>query len=422
MGVILYNIFLWFYRAGIGIASLFDPKAKKWLVGRRRILTRIKAAITPGAPVIWMHCASLGEFEQGRPLLEKIRQQYPGYRILLTFFSPSGYEVQKDYKGADWVFYLPMDGPANARRFLEIVQPVLVIFVKYEFWYYYLKKVKYRNIPLLLVSGIFRPGMFFFKWYGAMMRKMLGRFDHLFVQNEASKQLMEKIGLQGITSVSGDTRFDRVAAIAGQFAPIAVLEQFAAGSSLLVAGSTWVEDEECLQKALARCTHPWKVVIAPHEISPRRIEGIQELFPGAVLFSSAGEMGIPADCRCLVIDNYGMLSKLYRYGHITYVGGGLATGGVHNVLEAAVYNKIVLFGPYYQKYTEAVGLVQSGGGISFTDVMKDGVPLAQWLDTLYLADDDFIKRSNAAGEFVQQHRGATEKILTYIQEKRLLTN
>ena len=238
LAVFFYNIFLWVFKAGIHIASLFSTKALKWVQGRKGLFEKLEAAIPANSKIVWMHCASLGEFEQGRPLLEKMKDQYPDYRFLLTFFSPSGYEVQKNYTGADWVFYLPADGPTNARRFLEIVHPSLVIFVKYEFWYYYLKKIKYRNIPLVLVSALFRKEMSFFSWYGGLQRKMLSRFDHLFVQNESSAELIRGIVGAGNCTVSGDTRFDRVAAIAGRFEPIPLVEEFSGNSPLLVAGST----------------------------------------------------------------------------------------------------------------------------------------------------------------------------------------
>ncbi|MBL7746501.1 MAG: 3-deoxy-D-manno-octulosonic acid transferase [Chitinophagaceae bacterium] len=422
MAVFLYNIFLWLFRAGIRIAALFNPKAKKWVNGRRHIFTELEKAITASDKTIWMHCASLGEFEQGRPVLEKLRLSYPDHKILLTFFSPSGYEVQKNYKGANWVFYLPMDGAGNARRFLEIVHPSLVIFVKYEFWYYYLKKIKYRNIPLLLISALFREDMSFFKWYGGLQRKILSRFDHLFVQTAASKKLIDDIGLGDICSVSGDTRFDRVIEIAAQFQPLTAIEQFAGNSRVIVAGSTWPEDEIVLQKAfLALGPYAPKLILAPHEITDKRLEELSRLFPDSVRYSSLANGGSVA-ANCLIIDNYGMLSRLYHYGHITYVGGGLTSNGVHNVLEAAVYNKIVFMGPYYQKYSEAVGLVEAGGGISFTDEKRDGVMLAQLIDALWKDEEDLIKGSEAAGNYVRSNRGATQIILQYIQEKRLLTS
>ena len=412
------------FRLGTHLAAPFNAKAQKWVTGRKNIFQKLEAAIPPREKVIWMHCASLGEFEQGRPLLEKMKQQYPSHKFLLTFFSPSGYEVRKNYDGADWVFYLPMDGPRNAKRFLEIVHPSLVIFVKYEFWFYYLKKVNYRNIPLVLVSALFRKDMSFFKWYGAMQRKMLSRFDHLFVQTTASKKLIDEIGLAGICTVSGDTRFDRVIEIAEQFKPIAAIEEFTRNSRTIVAGSTWPEDEEVLQKAFANNSIPFlKLIIAPHEINEKHLAEIEKLFPDSIRYSQL----LTPDSRllssnCLIIDNVGMLSRLYNYADITYVGGGLKINGVHNVLEAAVYNKVVLFGPYFHKYTEAVGLVQAGGAIAFTDEKKDGLLLQQLIEALLADKDEYTFRCKAAGDFVRSNKGATQKILQFIQEKRLLTN
>ncbi|MEI2739494.1 MAG: glycosyltransferase N-terminal domain-containing protein [Chitinophagaceae bacterium] len=424
MSVIFYNIFLWLYRAAIHAASLFNPKAGKWVKGRKGIFEKLEQTIPKGEKIIWMHCASLGEFEQGRPVLEKLKSQYSGYKFLLTFFSPSGYEVQKDYKAADWVFYLPMDGPRNAKRFLEIVHPSLVIFVKYEFWYYYLKKIKYRNIPLLLVSALFRKDMPFFKWYGNLQRKMLSRFDHLFVQTPGSKKLVDGIGLSDISSVSGDTRFDRVIEIAEQFTPLPVIEQFIGRGKTVVAGSTWPEDEQVLKKTFTSIDDSsLKLIIAPHEINEKRLSGIELLFPDAIRYSSLASSGTnEITATCLIIDNVGMLSRLYKYAFVAYVGGGLKNTGVHNVLEAAVYSKPVLFGPHYHKYTEAVGLVQSGGGIPFNDEKRDGKMLKELIEALLVNNEDYDYTSRAAGNFVQSNKGATQKIIQFIQEKRLLTN
>jgi 3-deoxy-D-manno-octulosonic-acid transferase len=406
------------------VASLFNAKAKKWVQGRKHVFETLEKAIHPGEKIIWIHCASLGEFEQGKPIIEKLKTGGTGHRILLTFFSPSGYEAQRDYKGADWVFYLPLDGPGNARRFLQIVHPSLVIFVKYEFWYYYLKKIKYRNIPLLLVSALFRKEMPFFKWYGGLQRKMLSRFDHLFVQNIASKKLVDEIGLKDICSVSGDTRFDRVLEIAEQGGSIPVIEQFIGNSKTIVAGSTWPEDEEVLQKAFVSLNdRSLKLIIAPHEISERHISSIKELFPKAILFSELKASNQqPVTSNCLIIDNIGMLSRLYKYACITYVGGGLRAMGVHNVLEAAVYDKIVLFGEHFRKYNEAIELVLSGGGIPFTDVKRDGMMLKELIEALLANKDEYNHRSKAAGDFVRSNKGATGKIIQFIQEKRLLTS
>jgi 3-deoxy-D-manno-octulosonic-acid transferase len=407
---------------GTHVASLFNVKAKKWVQGRKHIFEKLEKAIPSGEKIIWIHCASLGEFEQGKPIIEKLKEQGKTHKILLTFFSPSGYEAQKDYKNADWIFYLPLDGPRNAKRFLEIVHPSLVIFVKYEFWYYYLKKIKYRNIPLLLVSALFRKDMSFFKWYGGLQRKMLARFDHLFVQNEASKKLIDEIGLANICSVSGDTRFDRVIEIANQWKPIPAIEQFIGNSKAIISGSTWPEDEEVLQKAFVSLNdNSLKLIIAPHEISEKNLIDIEKFFPNSIRFSQL----TTHDSRLttvLIIDNIGLLSRLYKYAYITYVGGGLRTMGVHNVLEAAVYYKPVLFGVYFWKYTEATELVLSGGGLPFNDEKRNGVVLRELIDALINNKEEYNYRSNAAGDFVQSNKGATQKIIQYIQENRLLTN
>ncbi len=422
LSIFFYNIFLWLFKAGTHVASLFNPKAKKWVRGRKGIFERLEKTIPTEEKIIWMHCASLGEFEQGRPVIEELKAQGTEHKILLTFFSPSGYEVQKDYKGADWVFYLPLDGPRNAKRFLEIVHPSLVIFVKYEFWYYYLKKIKYRNIPLLLISALFRKDMSFFKWYGKLQRKMLTRFDHLFVQNPESKKLIDEIGLSAICSFSGDTRFDRVIEIGAKAGSVPEIEKFIGNSKTIVAGSTWPEDEEVLQKAFAAINDPsLKLIIAPHEINEKHLTDIKFLFPNSIRFSQLETKNQKPE-TCLIIDNIGMLSRLYKYAHITYIGGGLRTMGVHNVLEAAVYNKPVLFGSSYEKYTEAIGLVKSGGGIPFTDRKKDGLMLAELIKALLVNGEEYNYRSKAAGDFVEQNKGATQKIIQFIQEKRLLTN
>jgi 3-deoxy-D-manno-octulosonic-acid transferase len=422
LAVFFYNLFLLLFRAFMPLSSPFNEKARKWARGRKGIFEKIETSVPKDGKIIWVHCASLGEFEQGRPVMEKLKAEMPEYKILLTFFSPSGYEVQKNYPGADWVFYLPMDSAANAKRFLDHVQPKLVIFVKYEFWYYYLKKIKYREIPLLLISALFRKDMSFFKWYGELQRKMLSRFDHVFVQNDTSKKLVDEIGLASICSVSGDTRFDRVIAIAEKFQTLPAIEKFVANNRVLIAGSTWKEDDDVLAHAIGSSNASLRIIIAPHEISAKRIQEIKDLFPGAVTYSDYAKATSPLTSQCLIIDNIGMLSKLYRYGYLTYVGGAMSTKGVHNVLEAAVYNKIVFFGPYYQKYSEAIGLLQSGGGISFNDNKKDGQLLRQLIEALLGNETEYQYRSKAAGAYVRSNAGATERIMRFIQEKRLLTN
>ena len=426
MSLFFYNIFLWLFWAVVQVASLFNPKAKKWVNGRKGIFKKMEQIIPSGEHIIWMHCASLGEFEQGRPVLENIRADMakgePNYKVLLTFYSPSGYEVQKNYTGADWVFYLPMDGPRNAKRFLEIVKPSLVIFVKYEFWYYYLKKIKYRNIPLLLISALFKKDMSFFKWYGKLQRKMLSRFDHLFVQNQESKKLLDEIGLSAICAVSGDTRFDRVIEIAGTATKLPTIEKFIGNSKVIIAGSTWPEDEVVLQKAYTAISDPsLKMIIAPHEINNKNLKEIKKLFPNSVCFSELTPQN-SLITNILIIDNIGMLSRLYSYASITYIGGGLTKSGVHNVLEAAVYYKPVLFGSYFHQYNEAIGLVQAGGGLPFYDKKRNGVMLSELIEALLINEEEYAYRCKAAGEFVQSNKGAVQKIVQFIQEKRLLTS
>ncbi len=394
------------------IAALFNPKAKKWVRGRRNIFERLEKATAGHQSIIWIHCASLGEFEQGRPLLEKLKAD-PSFRnakFLLTFFSPSGYEIRKDYKGADWVFYLPMDGPRNAKRFLEIVNPSLVIFVKYEFWFYYLKKIKYRNIPLILVSALFWKEMSFFKWYGAMQRKMLSRFDHLFVQDHKSKQLLDDIGLSSITSISGDTRFDRVIDIAESAEPLPLIEQFIGGNKTIIAGSTWPEDEEVLKQTLNAVDDATrKLILAPHEISEKHLASITELFPGSIRYS---QLGSAPGSTVLIIDNIGLLSRLYKYATITYIGGGFGKG-IHNTLEAAVYAKPVIFGPVFHKFREAADLIKKGGAFSIANADES----IKIISELLANENKLAESGKSSGNYVYSNRGASNRIIQFLKEK-----
>lgn len=417
----LYNLFLVLYSVGIRIASVWNPKAKKWVNGRKNIFETINSKLkTQNSKPIWMHCASLGEFEQGRPLLEAIKQNDPAQKIILTFFSPSGYEVMKDYKGADYIFYLPMDSPVNAKKFLDMVQPSLVLWVKYEYWYYYLTEIKQRNIPAILVSGIFRPNQPFFKWYGGIWKRMLETFIHFFVQNEESKSLLMKLGFKDNVSISGDTRFDRVLEIAESFKPIPYIESFCGDSLVIVAGSTWEEDEIELLHFVNVHKHI-KFVIAPHEIDKINLKDVKDEFPNSIFYSELDNGQRTTDNRqlnVLIIDNIGMLSRLYKYATVTYVGGGFGADGVHNVLEAAVYGKPVVFGPVYEKFDEATGLIRAAGGISV-----DGpVPLEKALHKLLTDDEERKRTGDAAKQFVLDNAGASAAIIQFIQEKRLLTS
>ena len=421
--MLLYRLFIWLYPKIAWLLRFTNQKAALWLSGRKGIFKKLSATYYKNVlPVIWMHCASVGEFEQGLPVLEKLREKYPGYRILLTFFSPSGYELRKDYKGVDNVFYLPMDSPKNATRFFNIVQPSLVLFVKYEFWYYYLQEAKERHIPVLLVSGIFRNDQPFFKWYGRLHRKILTFISYFFVQNQSSAALLKTLGITENVFITGDTRFDRVITIANNFSDIPLISEFCKGLPVIVAGSTWTEDDEELDHFAN--THPAvRLMVAPHDIDKERLENCLSLYKHAILFSEyksiieSGKM-VNDETNVLIIDNVGMLSKLYKYANITYVGGGFGNDGIHNILEAAVYGKPVVFGPVYDKYFEAEELLDAGGAFSIANALE----LEKVLQDLFSDKGLYDQASKASLEYVQQKSGATNKVTGLIQEKRLLIN
>ncbi|MCW3086753.1 MAG: lipid 3-deoxy-D-manno-octulosonic acid transferase [Sediminibacterium sp.] len=421
--MLLYRIFIWLYPKTAWLLSFSNNKALLWRKGRRDIFRRLTAAFHRNEqPVVWMHCASLGEFEQGLPVLEAIRDRYPGYKIVVTFFSPSGYEVRKHHKAADLVFYLPMDSPSNAARFYNIVQPSLVIFIKYEFWYYFLQEAKQRNIPLILASGIFRKDQPFFKWYGGWYRSMLSFFSYLFVQNQSSAELLNTIGYGPRTILSGDTRFDRVIGITENFEPINAAEHFCKGRDTVVAGSTWTEDDEEIDHFAN--THPEvKFIIAPHDIDAERLQECLRLYKHSMLYSAyetaySSGTGVSSNINVLIIDNMGMLSRLYRYATICYVGGGFGDDGIHNILEPAGFAKPVIFGPVYDKYFEADELLDAGGAFTIADALE----LESLVNELLENRETLAAASVAAGNYVRMNAGATEKIMRCIQENRLLIN
>lgn len=417
MGKLIYIIFISLYPIIIRIASLFNEKARLWIDGRKGIFERLREDFNTHPPTIWMHCASLGEFEQGRPVLEKLRSEWPRYKILLTFFSPSGYEVRKKYNGADYIYYLPADNAKNADFFLELVQPKLILFVKYEFWNYYLQEARKRKVPLLLVSGIFRKSQPFFKFYGQFHTNMLRCFTHLFVQDTQSLLLLQSIGVLDGVSLAGDTRFDRVVEIAERHQPVPAIENFCLGSNVIVAGSTWLEDDEKLA-LYANSRTDLKFIIASHNISKDRLDECKGLYKNSVLFSELSGSTISPHTNTIIIDNIGMLSSLYNYATIAYVGGGFGSDGVHNVLEAAVYGKPVIFGSQYSKFVEAVELIENGGGVSVTSSTE----LEIILNNLLTNKKEYSKASEASRQYVYSKKGATEKILIHIYENRLLTN
>lgn len=410
-----YSIAISLYRLSIFTASFFNTKAKLWVEGRRNIFGRIEEQLTlkplnSGTGPIWFHCASLGEFEQGRPLIEKLKSQSLKVKVLITFFSPSGYEIRKNYPLADYVFYLPADSGPNAQKFISAFNPSAAIFVKYEFWFYYLNELHKRRIPSFLISAAFRENQHFFKWYGGFFRKMLGMFSHIFVQNETSKSLLEKAGISQV-SVSGDTRFDRVFETSQAVEEIPLVSRFRGKKKVLIAGSTWAEDE----KIIAGCRiqkSDLKLIIAPHEIHEKHIESVIDLFPNSNIlrFSQASEKNIE-EADILVIDNIGMLARLYRYGHIAYVGGAFGRS-LHNILEPAAFGLPVLFGPDHQKFPEAAALIEKGGAFS----IKDSAELESRIN--FLLQDEMVL--NIASEmsrfFVRYNTGATVKIMEEIKK------
>ncbi len=414
--ILFYNIFRVVYKTAISLAANWNPKARKWVDGRKNWQQELAAnwKVEPGESVVWMHCASLGEFEQGRSIIEEIKIQYPNSKILLTFFSPSGYEVRKNYAGADHVMYLPFDSAKNAALFLDIIKPKLAIFVKYEFWHYYLSELNNRKIETILVSGIFRPSQAFFKWWGSFNRNMLQNFSHLFVQNEASKDLLDGIRLGNKTTVAGDTSFDRVITAAEQWKPIEQVDAFCGTDSIIVAGSTWAEDETILATFINDHWKNQKLIIAPHEIKPENINRLKTLFPNSISFSELSTHNSqPVTHNCLIIDNIGYLSRLYKYASVCYVGGGFNKSGHHNILEAAVYGKPVITGPNFEKFKESMDLKKFGGSFTITNATE--------LKEVMLKMD--ISAAGIIAEnYVKGNAGSTAAILNWLHEKRLFTN
>lgn len=412
MKIIIYNTFLYLYKAAIAIASLFNHKAKLWIDGRKNLFKKLTLAFDQNShPVIWVHCASLGEFEQGRPLIEQLKQIYPSYKILLTFFSPSGYEIRKNYNKADWVFYLPLDTPTNVKRFVQTVNPSLAVFVKYEYWYHYLRILHQKQIPTILISAIFRKNSIFSKWYGGLHREMLRYFSHLFVQNIDSYNRIKHIVSDAKITLAGDTRFDRVYEIAHSFEPLPIIEGFVRDKKTIVAGSTWPEDEAHLKKLKDELENDVLLIIAPHEVTDSHIQFLKSTFPKSILYSELNN-NTQLVASILIIDNVGMLSKLYYYGTLCYIGGGFNKSGIHNSLEAAVYGKPVIFGPNYHKFAEAIGLIECKGAFSY----KDEHELITTINSLLKYETQLMAYSSAAKKYVEDNIGATDKIMTWIRK------
>mgnify|MGYP000535021230 CR=1 FL=1 len=424
----MYNIAIYIYLIGVAIGSLFNKKIKKMWRGEREAVDLLKEKVDPTAKYVWFHAASLGEFEQGRPLIEQLRATHPEYKILLTFFSPSGYEVRKNYEGADIVCYLPLDTIRNARRFLRAVHPVMAFFIKYEFWYNYLHILRHRGVPVYSVSSIFRPGQVFFKWYGRNYAKVLHCITHFFVQNEVSLQLLKGIGIDEATVV-GDTRFDRVLQIKEQAKKLPIVEAFKGingkgdackedlsengckGCKVFVAGSSWQPDEDIFIRFFN--DHPdWKLIIAPHVIGEDHLAYIlDKLQMKAVRYTQATEQSA-AEARCLIIDCFGLLSTIYRYGEIAYVGGGFGVG-IHNVPEAAVWGVPVLFGPNNKRFQEAQDLLACKGSFEVTDYDSFNTIISH-----LISDDQFRQQcGEASANYVKSRSGATDIIMKSVVGK-----
>ena len=407
---LLYTFGILLYGLCIKLASPFNAKARLWVKGRRHQFERMPQFVPDDQrPCVWIHSSSMGEFEQARPVIELIHSNFPNYRIVVTFFSPSGYEIRKNYDLADAVLYIPLDTPRNARRFLDIVNPQLTLFVKYDFWFNTLAELKKRNVPTFIFSTIFRPSQYFFKWYGAWFRRHLGVFSHFFVQNEESLQLLKGIGCNNAT-IAGDTRFDRVAKIAATAAPNPVVERFVGGKPVVMAGSTWPPDERILQSFVAHTPYDVKLIIAPHEIDRSHVEQIQKLFGhSAVCYTEVADTAVLDEAKVLIIDTMGMLASLYRYSHIAYIGGGFGKG-IHNILEAVVYGTPVCFGPNHSKFQEAKDIIALGGGALVFSAEGFSYVVDNWLNDNEL----WQQASDICRQYTQSNIGSAEKILQVV--------
>lgn len=409
-----YNIIIHTYLLLIRVFSLFNGKARKWVQGRKGIFSRIAREVDTGENLAWFHCASLGEFEQGRPLIEAFRKYYPDHRIMVTFFSPSGFEVRKNYEGADYIYYLPIDTASNAKKFIELTKPRVAFFIKYEYWFNYLSRLRRQNIPVIGVSAIFRPGQRFFRWYGRWQRSILKSFTHFFVQDENSAKLLQDAGIAQVT-VSGDTRFDRVYEIAGRAKSFPLIKKFKGNTRVFVAGSTWPPDEALILALIQKNPANLKFIIAPHEVHNERINGLMKRLPaGSLRFSEITESNVH-DAGIIVIDNIGILSHLYQYGDLAYIGGGFGVG-IHNILEAATFGLPVIFGPNYHKFAEARELTDRGGAFPVKDV-------DEFLEVSEKLPDDEVfmnKASVICKAYVDEKRGATDAIISYLANQNLV--
>lgn len=419
--MVLYKLFLFLYPKIASILAIFNQKAKDWCIGQNQVWEEVeKAKAKIDQPVIWIHAASYGEFEQGLPIIEAIKSKYPSYTIWLTFFSPSGYLYRKNDPAVDMVTYLPLDGAESSLKFIEVVTPSLIVFIKYEFWYYYLQAAKKKNIPTLLVAAIFRKDQIFFKWYGEFYRKMLNLFTYVLVQDKSSKDLIEIIYPTTQTLITGDTRFDRVISTVQNKTSIDWMTQLSS-DPIIIAGSTWATDHQLIAKIIEPINCNW--IIVPHHVDAKSIEAAKLIHAKAITLSewearlskNPVEQNAPS---IIIVDRIGILRNLYQYATISYTGGGFTKDGIHNVLEPAAFGVPVIWGPNDEKYREAIGLRQAGGGIQ----IKDANTLKNLVESLLANKSMQIEIGEKAAQYVKDNAGATKSTLAFIQEKRLLTN
>lgn len=410
---IIYNLFIKLYGLAVNVAANFNPKAKLWVEGRREWQLKLRKNIASNDRVIWVHCSSLGEFEQGRPVMEKIREDYPQHKLVVSFFSPSGYEVRKDYKGADCIFYLPLDTQKNAKELIEIVNPEVLILVKYEYWYNLLNELSNQNIPVIVISAVIKESSLFFKSWAIWFREIIASIDHFFVQNKDSKNLLNAINIHAIT-IAGDTRFDRVKEIRESHPKLNFVEEFKGNSKLIVVGSSWPDDEKILVEFInENLPEDWKVIFAPHNIIDKQIQNLANGFQKKVsIFSQSNRQTIKSS-QVLIVDKIGMLTQIYAYSDLSYVGGGFTKTGVHNTLEPAVFGVPIIFGPNYKNYFEAIDLVETSAAISFGEREE----FFEQMLKLISNEEERKWRGEGAYNYVQSKPNSTQLIIEYLKEK-----
>jgi 3-deoxy-D-manno-octulosonic-acid transferase len=413
---IIYNIFITLYGFAVSIASKFNPKANLWISGRKGWAKKMKQAIAPTDRVIWVHCSSLGEFEQGRPVMEKIRQEFPHHKLAVSFFSPSGYEIRKNDPIADYIFYLPLDTPKNAKKLIKNLHPEVLILVKYEYWYNLIKRLTKKKIPIIVISAVIKEKNLFFRSWGSWFRKQIQHINHFFVQDLDSKNLLNSIQIEQVT-ISGDTRFDRVKEIRESNPKVDFVEKFKGNSKLIVAGSTWKDDEEILLKFInEKLPEDWKIIIAPHNIDSKQIKSFANQLNKKVAIYTESKEKEMENAQVLMLDTIGILTKVYAYSDISYVGGGFTKTGVHNTLEPAVFGVPIIFGPNYENYFEAIDLIDSQAAVRFKDYYDFEPKMMELMENCELR----TTRGNAGSEYIESKPNSTELIMNYL--KKLIKN